>query len=67
MVKEKQGFRLRAVRAWFDLTVEERRLVLGILAIVLVGLCARYLRLQAERPVAYHPEGVQQLEQEGVQ
>ncbi len=45
------------------LTLEERRLLLGILAIAMLGLAARYLHLRGEQPAPYQPQGVKQLEQ----
>ena len=49
-------------RLWFDLTNEERRLLAGILAIVFIGLCARYLALKGERAEPYRPEGLNSTE-----
>jgi hypothetical protein len=45
---------------WFSLTHEERMLVVGAAAIVLVGLVARYWhqRTRAEKP--YAPPGLEQ-------
>jgi len=66
MTEEKRGFAIRVWRMGFDLTIEERRLIVGILAIVLVGLTARYLSLRGERPDTYQPEGLKKIEQKGV-
>jgi hypothetical protein len=65
MTKVKRGFVSRAWRAWFDLTIEERRLLTGILVIVLIGLCARYVALRSERAEPYRPEGIEQVEHKG--
>ncbi len=37
-------------KLWFYLTKEERRLVLGILVLALIGLAARYMHLRNQRP-----------------
>ena len=51
---------VRLLRPWFALTVQERWFIAGILAIVLVGLAARWAHLRGERPVAYQPVGVEE-------
>jgi len=50
------------LKAWFALTVQERWLLAGVLAVFLVGLAARYLHLRQESPEPYHPEGSALLE-----
>ena len=51
---------LRRLWALFELTAEERLFVLGLLAIVLVGLAARYAHLRRQRAESYTPAGVEQ-------
>lgn len=53
------------LRAWFDLTGDERLFVGGIIAIALVGLFARYLHLKNEKPAPYQPPGVEAMAQRG--
>ena len=48
--------------ACFALTREERLLLGGILAIALIGLAARYYYWKCQKPEAFQPEGVGQLE-----
>lgn len=48
------GFMARASRSqwssWFGLTREERWLVAGILALAVLGLCARYVHRRQQTP-----------------
>ena len=37
-------------KLWLYLTKEERRLVLGILILALIGLTARYIHLKQQQP-----------------
>ncbi len=52
----------RQLPAWLDLTLQERKFLLGILAIALVGLAARYLHLRNQQPEPYRPAGVESAE-----
>ncbi|MCX6998438.1 MAG: hypothetical protein NTV49_15490 [Kiritimatiellaeota bacterium] len=56
---------LRRLWALFELTAEERLFVLGLLAIVLVGLAARYAHLRRQRAEPYQPAGVEQSGEAG--
>ena len=47
---------LKKAGLWFKLTSEERWIVGGLLAIFLVGLCARWWHLAHERRDVYVPE-----------
>ncbi|HPF98668.1 MAG TPA: hypothetical protein PLE77_01270 [Kiritimatiellia bacterium] len=47
------------LRSWFMLTADERKVLAGIVAIVLVGLIARHLHLRNERPEPYQPAGLE--------
>ncbi|MFH0879361.1 MAG: hypothetical protein V2A34_06575 [Lentisphaerota bacterium] len=47
------------VATWFDLTQEERRFFLGVLAIALIGLVARFIHLKGEKPENYQPDEIQ--------
>ena len=55
---------MKALRAWFVLTPEERRFVAGVLAIFLIGLIARHrhLRQMDARPV---PDPLETTEERG--
>ncbi len=48
------------LRSWFMLTADEKKVLAGIAAIVLVGLAARYLHLRNEQPEPYQPAGLEQ-------
>ena len=48
------------LRSWFMLTADEKKVLAGIVAIVLVGLAARYLHLRNEQPEPYQPAGLEQ-------
>ncbi|MFH0953364.1 MAG: hypothetical protein V1873_03445 [Verrucomicrobiota bacterium] len=56
---------LRWLRAWFDLTADERKFVAGILVIAVIGLAARYFHLKNQKAEPYQPEGVRQAEYGG--
>ena len=43
------------VKACFDLTLAERRFLLGLLLIFCLGLGARWYHQRADRPVPYTP------------
>lgn len=58
--RKKLEFDFTWLRAWFDLTAQERVLVAGILAIALVGVAARYLYLRSEKAEVYTPAGLEQ-------
>ena len=45
-------------RAWFSLTRQEQLLLSAVLAIILVGVTARYFHLKNEKPEPYDPEGI---------
>jgi hypothetical protein len=47
---------LRWLKAWFDLAPDERKLAVGILAIALVGLLARYVYLKHQTPEPIEPD-----------
>lgn len=63
--RENQRSALRRLGALFELTAEERLFVLGLLAIVLVGLAARYAHLRRQRAESYQPAGVEQAGETG--
>lgn len=50
--------------ASFWLTEQEKRYILVICAIFLLGLAGRYLYLKHEKPVEYTPVGLEQPEQD---
>jgi hypothetical protein len=43
---------------WFELTERERLLLLAVLAVLLLGLVARYIHLRRLGPVPYTPAGL---------
>lgn len=51
---------LRRVAAWFTLSREERWWVLGLLALFLVGLMARWWHVTHRAPVLYVPPGLEE-------
>ena len=57
--KKRLEFDWGGLRSWFMLTADERKVLAGIIAVVLVGLIARYLHLRNERPVPYQPAGLE--------
>ena len=50
------------MQAGFWLTEQERKCILLICAIFLLGMAARYLYLKSEKPEEYNPDGIGQLE-----
>ena len=52
------------MQACFWLTEQERRYVLVICALALLGIAARYFYLKSEKPEVYTPAGIEQTEQE---
>ena len=56
---------LRRLWALFELTSEERIFVLGLLAIVLVGLAARHAHLRRQKAETYPPAGLEQTGEAG--
>ena len=46
---------LKPLRACFDLTLAERRFVLGVLLLFCIGLGARWIHLHSARPAPYTP------------
>lgn len=53
--------RAAGLRLWFGLNTEERLLVAGLLAVILVGLAARYHHLRRQQADPYRPAGLEQL------
>lgn len=53
------------LRAWFTLTPQEQRLLLGVLALTLIGLTARYWHLRNQQPISVPaPEAASPMEEE---
>ena len=52
----------RVVRSWFVLTPQELLFLGGVLAILLIGLVARYLHLKSEQAEPYTPAGLEAAE-----
>lgn len=60
-----QDRRPNLFRAWFSITPQEQRLLLGILAITLIGLTARYWHLRNRNPTSVPtPEAAETLAEE---
>ncbi len=50
------------LQASFWLTGQEKRYILVICALVLLGIAARYFYLKNEKPEAYAPAGIEEQE-----
>lgn len=54
--------KISPLQAGFWLTEQEKRYILIICAIFLLGLMARYWYLKHEKPKEYIPEGIEKVE-----
>jgi hypothetical protein len=52
------------LQASFWFTEQEKRYILVIAALFLLGLAARFYFMKTEQPEIYTPEGIEKLEQE---
>ena len=55
--------KISPLQASFWLSEQEKRYILVICAIFLLGMIARYYYLKHEKPAAYTPPGIEQTEQ----
>ncbi len=51
------------LQAGFGLTEQEKRYILVVCAIFLLGLIARYWYLKHDKPKIYSPAGIEKVEQ----
>jgi len=51
------------LQASFWLTGQEKRYILVICALALLGIAARYFHLKNEKPEVYAPAGIEETEQ----
>ncbi|HOE00929.1 MAG TPA: hypothetical protein PLD40_08395 [Kiritimatiellia bacterium] len=57
--KDTMGALVSPLKACFDLTLAERRFLLGVLLLFALGLGARWLHLRSDRSTPYTPPAEQ--------